>query len=79
MIISLPSIRDIWKMKKPRKYVRVKRPPEQGTLVAVRLQQEQLELLDWWIDQQPEKMSRPAAIRDRMLVGIAEAKLRRKK
>jgi hypothetical protein len=47
-----------------------------GPIIAVRLYPHQLAELDEWIHQQPKKMSRPAAIRDRLMVGIADAKLR---
>jgi hypothetical protein len=38
-------------------------PTGKGTLIGVRLQPEQLASLDAWISHQPDKLSRPEALR----------------
>jgi hypothetical protein len=58
-----------------RKYVRKKRPPERGTLIGVRLQKDQLALLDRWMAKQDKPMSRPEAVRKFLLEALADAML----
>jgi len=45
------------------KKMRRKRPEAPGTPVMTRLQPEQLAAVDSWIDEQPDKPSRPEAVR----------------
>jgi hypothetical protein len=54
-----------------RKYVRTNRPPERGFNIGVRLQKHQLDLLDRWISKQVVEISRPAAIRELMMLSLA--------
>ncbi|HVI28858.1 hypothetical protein [Hansschlegelia sp.] len=47
-------------------------PTGKGTLIGVRLQPTELDLLDSWIEAQPErKLTRPAAIRMLMTMGLS--------
>lgn len=62
-----------------RKYVRKARPPEQGFNVGVRLQPHHLSMLDRWIAQQPKAISRPEAMRQLMMLGVAETMLNGKR
>jgi hypothetical protein len=58
-----------------RKYVRINRPAERGFNIGVRLQKHQLDLLDRWISKQVIKISRPAAIRELVMLGLADTML----
>lgn len=50
-----------------------RRPDAPGTQVQVRLQPSQLALLDRWISQQNEKLSRPEAMRRLMVAALQQA------
>ncbi|MAF30475.1 MAG: hypothetical protein CL820_05250 [Croceicoccus sp.] len=49
--------------KSNRVYTKKQRPEAAGTMVGVRLQPDDLELLDLWIAAQDEHMTRPEAMR----------------
>jgi hypothetical protein len=57
-----------------RKYVRTNRPAGQGTPVQTRLQPYQLAELDDWRARQDRALTRPAALRELMMIGILHAK-----
>jgi len=59
------------KISKP---VRKKRPPVTGTLVGVRLQPDDLALLEAWRDQQDDQPSLPEAMRRIMLRFLKKSK-----
>jgi len=49
---------------------RGRRPVQSGQLVGARLQPEQIALLDAWREQQPDRPSRPEAMRRLMMKGL---------
>ena len=49
------------------------RPTGKGELIGVRIQPPQLALLDGWIDQQPDKPSRPEAVRRLLGTALAQS------
>lgn len=53
-------------MKNPRS----RRPGQSGKLVGTRLQPEELDALDAWREQQPDKPSRPEAMRRLMMEAL---------
>ena len=63
-----------------RAYTKVKRAEQPGTMIGVRLQADQLLLLDGWIAEQREfRPTRPEAIRRLIELGLEAAKQKRPK
>lgn len=60
-----------------RVYTKSSRAPEAGTMVGVRLQAPQLQILDAWIGHQPDGVSRPEAIRRLLQLGLQAAREQR--
>ena len=53
-----------------RVYTKSNRAPEPGTMVGVRLQEPQLQVLDDWIERQAPAITRPEAIRRLIEAGL---------
>lgn len=49
---------------------RARRPGQSGQLIGTRLQPDQLALLDAWREKQPDRPSRPEALRRLMMKGL---------
>jgi hypothetical protein len=54
--------------------VRLKRPPEPGTFIGLRLQRDALEQIDLWIIKQEDVPSRPEAIRRLLAKALRKSK-----
>ncbi len=57
-----------------RVYTKSSRAPEAGTMVGVRLQEPQLQILDAWIERQRVQVTRPEAIRRLIEIGLEAVK-----